>query len=312
MADRAERLVNLTIALLEARAPMTLADIRAKTGYYVQGDPEAGRRMFERDKDALRSMGIPLRTVTASGGTGDVGYVLDRREYELPPIQLSVEEMNALAVALSAVSDRTAATGFAKVQAAGPDPSEAPRSPAVTSPLPASADILTEAIAARQVVTFRYRTAAGEESDRTIDPWTLVARRGRAYVIGRDHDKDQQRAFRLDRVTSQVKAVGDPDAFAPPTGIDVAAATSPPSLDAVAATIVVDREQRWLVEREGGVEVDRDEQAITYEVAGPENVLVQLACSLGARGQVQEPAALRAAVIAALERLRDDHEQGST
>ncbi|MDX1510487.1 MAG: WYL domain-containing protein [Nitriliruptorales bacterium] len=311
MADRAERLVNLTIALLEARAPMTLADIRHKTRYYVQSDPEAGRRMFERDKDALRSMGIPLRTVSASGGTGDVGYVLDRREYELPPIQLSVEEMNALAVALSAVTDRTAATGFAKVQAASPDPSRAPRSPAVTSPLPAVADVLTEAIAQRQVVTFRYRTAAGEEGDRTIDPWTLVARRGRAYVIGRDHGKDQQRAFRLDRLTSDVRAVGDPGAFEPPRGIDVAAATPPPGAQVVSATIVVEREHRWLVEREGGLEVDRDEASVTYEVVGPEHVLVQLACSLGDRGRVEQPDELRAAVSASLEHLRDEHAPGS-
>jgi len=311
MGDRAERLVNLTIAFLEARAPMTLADLRRKTTWYDQADPEAGRRMFERDKDALRSLGIPLRTVPTTGASGDVGYILDRKEYELPAVDLSVEEMSALGVALGAVTDSSAASGYAKVWAAGPDPGRPPRSPAVAQALPPQADTLSEAIAARRCVAFGYRTASGDESRRTIDPWTLVWRRGRAYVVGRDHDRDAQRAFRLDRISGSVTEVGDADAFTTPEHLDVAAATEVPGAATISATVVVERQHRWLVEREGGIEIDRSERTVTHQLVAPREAVVQLACELGARGRVIEPPQAVAAVVTALERMRDTHVDGA-
>lgn len=311
MGDRAERLVNLTIAFLEARRPMTLTDLRAKTGFYQQSDLEAGRRMFERDKDALRSMGIPLRTVPAPGDTGDVGYTLDRREYELDEIDLTVEEMSALAVALGAITDRELARGLAKVAAVAPDPRPSASGAAVTSALPSGVDPIVRAIEDRQAVAFRYSSGSGDVSERTIDPWLIAWRRGRAYVIGHDHERDAQRVFRLDRVEGIVRPVGDPGAFEIPSEVDVQAATSRPGLPPVSATFVVDRRHRWLVERAGGHTTSEDEEQAQLEMTAPLDVVVELACEVGGRGQVTAPPAAVTATRAALAAIVDAHQDGT-
>lgn len=311
MGDRAERLVNLTIAFLEARRPMTLTDLRAKTGYYRQADAEAGRRMFERDKDALRSMGIPLRTVPAPGDTGDVGYALDRREYELAEIDLTVEEMSALAVAVGAITDRDLARGLAKVAAVAPDPQPTTADAAVTSSLPSGVDPLVAAIEDRQAVSFRYAPSAGDVAQRTIDPWRIAWRRGRAYVIGRDHERDAQRVFRLDRIEGIIRPVGQAGAFERPEGIDVEAATSRPGPPPVVATLVVDRRHRWLVERAGGATIEEEGNQDRLEVTASLDAVVELACELGDRGRVVSPPEAVEATRAALAAIASAHRGGS-
>jgi hypothetical protein len=78
VSAKVERLVNLTIALLETRKPLTFAELRARTGYYGQADPESARRMFERDKDDLRRLGVPIETRPVPLAAED-GYLVDRR-----------------------------------------------------------------------------------------------------------------------------------------------------------------------------------------------------------------------------------------
>ena len=58
--QRIERLLNLIAALLDSSRPMTAEEIRTRIAGYDQANPEAFRRAFERDKVALRDMGIPL------------------------------------------------------------------------------------------------------------------------------------------------------------------------------------------------------------------------------------------------------------
>jgi proteasome accessory factor B len=60
---RIERLINLIAALLDTRHPMTAEEIRSRIAGYDQGSHDAFRRAFERDKDSLRHMGIPLELV---------------------------------------------------------------------------------------------------------------------------------------------------------------------------------------------------------------------------------------------------------
>jgi proteasome accessory factor B len=62
VVPKVERLVNLTVALLEARRPLTFDQIKARTRFYGQDDAESARRMFERDKDELRRLGVPIET----------------------------------------------------------------------------------------------------------------------------------------------------------------------------------------------------------------------------------------------------------
>ncbi len=65
--DRLERLVNLVVALLDTRRPLTREELRERVGGYTD-DEDNFRRNFERDKDLLRQMGIPVVTEAARPG----------------------------------------------------------------------------------------------------------------------------------------------------------------------------------------------------------------------------------------------------
>ncbi|MBO0729923.1 MAG: hypothetical protein J2P57_11740, partial [Acidimicrobiaceae bacterium] len=102
--DRLERLVNLVAALLDADVPLSRDQLQTRVGGYA-GDPATARRNFERDKDLLRQMGLPLVTEALDPGRPDeqFGYRIPRDRYELPDPGLDDEEVAALRLAASAV-----------------------------------------------------------------------------------------------------------------------------------------------------------------------------------------------------------------
>ena len=129
-AKRAERLVNLVIALLSTRQYVTAARIRATVPGYEPDDgtdraDEAFKRMFERDKAELREMGVPLETGRTSVFDTEDGYRIARADYELPEIQLTGEEAAAVGLALrlweSAQLAGAAQSALVKLRAAGVD-----------------------------------------------------------------------------------------------------------------------------------------------------------------------------------------------
>ena len=129
-AKRAERLVNLVIALLSTRQFVTAAKIRATVPGYDADDrsekaDEAFKRMFERDKAELREMGVPLETGRTSAFDTEDGYRIARADYELPEIQLTGEEAAAVGLALrlweSAQLAGAAHSALVKLKAAGVD-----------------------------------------------------------------------------------------------------------------------------------------------------------------------------------------------
>src|SRR5215207_11341162 len=102
--DRVERLTNLLALLLETSRPMTLVEIAGELeGQYV-GKESTRRAAFERDKAALREIGVPIETTVLSGDQAGVsGYWIDRDRYELTDLHLEADEMRALQVAVAAV-----------------------------------------------------------------------------------------------------------------------------------------------------------------------------------------------------------------
>ena len=246
-AKKTERLVNLVIALLATRRHLSVEEIRrAVPGYGEPGDPraeEAFRRMFERDKEELRELGIPLETGTDSVWDDEPGYRIARRDYALPDIALAPDEAAALGLAArlwdSAGLATPARRAVAKLQAAG----AAVETPAGAedgdgSPLgqlagavDAAEPALEPCLAAlrhRQVLRFSYRAASSAASstaavtDREVEPWGVVSWRGRWYLVGHDRSRDDVRAFRLSRIAGPVQAVGPRGAApAPPEGVDL-------------------------------------------------------------------------------------------
>jgi proteasome accessory factor B len=305
VTPKVERLVNLTVALLETRRPLTFAELKQRTGFYDQDDAESARRMFERDKDDLRRLGVPVETQDVAFGE-DLGYRIPRAAYELPDVELTAQEVAALALAVRLTGSNAAALALAKLAARAPDPAGLDARPTTRIELaPEQVDVVADAVVARVPIRFTYRTAAGEVAERTIDPYAVVRRRAAWYVVGRDHARDALRAFRLDRITDRPRSVGASGAYEVPGDLDVAAAVSGPEVEGVAAVVAVSPSHRWTVESRGGRVTDRahgDWPVLALDGLDPERGLSFL-LGLGADAIVLEPPELREAVRSALRRL---------
>ena len=129
-ARKTERLLNLVLCLLATRRYLSVGQIRSAVPGYGEGgaDDEAFRRMFERDKEELRDLGIPLETGSHSVWDDDVGYRIARRNYELPDVHLEPDEAAALGLAArlwrSAGLAEATSSALLKLRAAGIDTSD--------------------------------------------------------------------------------------------------------------------------------------------------------------------------------------------
>ncbi|MDC7122711.1 WYL domain-containing protein [Cellulomonas fimi] len=232
----AERLLNLVIALVNTSGRMTKEQVRASVaGYQDAPSDDAFERMFERDKDTLRELGIPVLTVTDAGHGDDIGYRIDAEQYALAPLDLTAGELGVLAMAAQVWQDQSlradTSRALTKLRAVGAAPQStdlvAGLAPRVRSGGGAIGPLL-DAVQARQVVRFVYRAAnTGEVRERTVEPWKLLARRGGWLLVGRDRERDAPRSFRLSRVEGTVRLVGAPGAFEPPPAEELASALHP-------------------------------------------------------------------------------------
>jgi proteasome accessory factor B len=221
----AERLLNLVIALVNTSARMTKEQIRRSVaGYADAASDDAFERMFERDKDTLRELGIPILTVTGSGHGDDIGYRIDQEAYALPPIDLTAAELGVLSLAAQFWQDSSArmdtSRALTKLRAVGAEPEATDLVAGLAPRVRAGGDAfapLLDAVQARQAVTFTYRAAStGEVLTRVVEPWKLLARRGGWFVVGMDRDRAAPRSFRLSRIEGRVRTVGQPGAYGEP------------------------------------------------------------------------------------------------
>ena len=317
-AKRAERLVNLVIALLGTRQYVTAARIRATVPGYETDDgseraDEAFKRMFERDKAELREMGVPLETGRTSAFDTEDGYRIARAEYELPEITLTGEEAAAVGLALrlweSAQLAGAAHSALVKLRAAGVDVD-----PQRTLPIQPRLDAVEPAFEAcyaaardRRRVEFDYRRPDEDTAARRhVQPWGVVAWHGRWYLVGQDLDRQAPRVFRLSRVVGSPAVTGPEGAFAPPPGVDLAAIVARQAGGGEEQLVVVRARpgtavglRRAALPLGTGPDGDDRLQLTTTEPAA-------LADQLAAYGPdvvVEAPTAVRDAVVARLTRL---------
>lgn len=219
-------------------------------------------RMFERDKDELRAFGIAIRSEISPDGESH-GYKLAARDFYLPYLALVTEQgstrpanttrefYRALAHLtfepdeLAAVVDASArvaqldepalaadARGAHRklafdlpTDAVRPDPA-APTVHAAKGSDPRTFETLGDALRRRKVVTFGYHAMhTGSEATRTVDPYGLFFLGGHWYLVGRDHDRDALRNFRVSRIRDpkpNTKSPAKPD-YDIPTAFDLEA-----------------------------------------------------------------------------------------
>lgn len=236
-----ERLLNLTMCLMATPRFLSVDEIGRLVDGYEPGDtPEqqvAFRRMFERDKDDLRELGIPLETGADGGWDDEAGYRIRPGDYALPDIALDPDEAAALGLAARLWSSASLADASAravrKLAAGGARTRPGPEGlePRVDATEPAFEPCLA-AVRSGRAVRFPYRRPGDREpTERHVEPWGVVSWHGRWYVAGHDRDRGAPRVFRLSRVAGAVRAVGPAGAVRVPPGVDLremVAATEPP------------------------------------------------------------------------------------
>lgn len=310
---KTERLLNLVICLLSTRRPLTKSQIRqAVPQYAVTGSSsastEAFERMFERDKDELRELGIPLVTSAQDALFGDdLGYRVDRDAYALPDVHLEPDELAVVGLASRVWQQASlagpAARALTKLKALGApqdDGSMIGLEPRVLTAEPAF-DALWAAVRDRVPVTFTYRTAStGQVAVRTVEPWAVTSWHGRWYLAAYDRDRDAARMFRLSRVEGEVRVVGEPGEYVVPDGAAARVLATPATPEGTRGTarVRVRAGAGQLLRRRAGVvqasEGGWDELAIEYD--DPE-VLAEELVTHGPSVVALEPPVLREAVI---------------
>ncbi|MFT3831726.1 MAG: WYL domain-containing protein [Micropruina sp.] len=312
MAPRkSERIMNLAICLLMARRFLDRNHIREVVDGYAGLSDAAFERTFERDKDDLRAMGVPVETGSNSTLFPDeVGYRIRRQDFELPPIDFTAAEATALGLAsqvwgTAALAERTV-SALAKLRAAGidPDASRVPgSSPSIGAKEPAF-EMLWQATMTRTAVAFEYR-----DMHREVEPWVLTYRRGSWYLVGLDRTRGAPRMFKLARISGEPQTIGKPGDYRLPESVDLAELTrslepAPAAADAVVAI-------------RGDAAPDLRRRGVRTEHYAPlppgfaawrvpyarERDFVSEVCGLGAAVLVLEPSALRRRVIDRLERV---------
>jgi proteasome accessory factor B len=224
---KTERLLSLVVCLLSAGKYLTAAQIRAA----VPGYPEsfdAFKRMFERDKDELRELGIPLETGVSATADEEPGYRIPRQAYVLPEVRLEPDEAAVLGLAArtwrQAELAGAAAGALLKLRAAGIEAEETTQ-PGIEPRLrtgEAAFGPLWEAVRDRRPVSFGYRGAGRSSTQqRRLEPWGVVNRHGHWYVAGLDRDRGATRVFRLSRIDGRVTFGGPAGTVTVPEGTDV-------------------------------------------------------------------------------------------
>ncbi|MER7046326.1 MULTISPECIES: helix-turn-helix transcriptional regulator [Streptomyces] len=212
---KAERLMNLALCLLGTRRPLSKRELRGSIEAYLEAaSDDAFNRMFERDKDDLRELGLVIETV--ENLDGETGYLARRDSNRLPPITLDAEEAAALGLAAKVWQQARlagAASGaLQKLRAAGmPEAEDAYDTQSALEPrIPvheAAFEPLMLACRDRRPVIFDYRKAtAARPEQRQVEPWTLECWRGHWYLAGWDRDRGAERVFRLSRITGRVRS----------------------------------------------------------------------------------------------------------
>jgi proteasome accessory factor B len=314
-ARKSERLLNLLITLLVSRSYVTKERIREVVEQYRDTTNDAFEKMFERDKEELRSLGIPIEVGYVDRAFEDEpGYRVERSAFELPEIDLEPEEAAVIGLAArvwqhaglaSATSD-----ALMKLKAAGVVVDRAALNVvqpqlAVEEP---TFETMWTATETRTPVRFSYRTSASAEATtRHLQPWGVVSSRGRWYVVGLDTDRDAPRLFRLSRIQGEVSLDGKAGSFEVPEGTDIRSLTeslAPESGDHRARLLIRQDAAHGLRRHaaatgDGQVPEGWDRIEVSY---GRATALADEVLGYGADVIVEEPQEVRAIVV---DRLRE-------
>lgn len=223
MAKDTEKLIrqlSLISYLMAERRPVTALEIRRDVEGYSGMNEDAFARRFYADRAELESLGIQLTVDKPldAGGEQET-YSLRPENFHLPAIAFSDSELAALHTALSLLDGEFAYAeplrlALQQISWGRPSPLESPDQQGVALGITASAgghDLsqrlakVETAIFRHKTITFDYYTMERDEvSARKVDPYHLLFQGGQFYLVGRSHERDAIRVFRLSRMQGKV------------------------------------------------------------------------------------------------------------
>lgn len=336
-----ERLLNMVSFLLKAQRPVPLSQIRSSVNGYDDAGAEEGvvERRFERDKAALRELGVPLKYVADDGDPEAAGYTIEREAYFLPRIQLTHSEAAllagagrfALAGAAGPVSEALT-SAIRKLQFDSPIPGDVRqtgeertifhRARAADTGEQRRLEELTSAILNRRAVAFTYYgIGADKVRRRAVEPYGIGFAGGRWYLAGRDIDKGEIRIFRTDRIRGgirRLRADGTRPEFDTPAGFRVQDYVGvPPWLFGKARRTAVrirfDSDVAFMVQMHpapGDKWTQDGAGAILTRQATHLDALLRWVLGFGRHAQVLDPPEFRAQAVNALRATAALHSEG--
>jgi proteasome accessory factor B len=268
--QKSERLLNLLIMLLVQRRPVGKDRIREIL--YPTSSTEAFEKMFERDKEELRSLGVPVEVAHLDAFFDDeTGYLIRPDEFALPDITLEPDEASVIGLAAKVWEHARLAEATTeavrKLTAAGLPVDVSALDlvqPRLAADEPAF-DAFWQATHERAPLTFDYARPGQPAITRHLQPWGVVRYSGRWYAVGLDTDRNEERVFRLSRVRGEPRRDGPGGSFEVPAGTDVrdVARRLAPSRPRVEPAVV-------LVRSGCGHQLRRRAAAIETDVRGPD------------------------------------------
>jgi proteasome accessory factor BC len=324
--DKLIRQLSLVAFLMAERRPLTARDVKGNVEGYSEMSDEAFARRFYSDRAELLALGVPLDS-QRDEFTGEELYTLRSERYFLPPLELSDDELAALQTCLHLLDGNFAYAeplrlALQNLALGRPGFEDAPSETAgrvvkreadYSPETPGRLSKLEGAISKQRTVKFGYHSILrDEERERTIDPYALLLERGRWYVIGRDHDADDIRTFRVSRIRGDIRlATRRERDFRLPEDFDVETYRGRAEWQIGdlqgEARIEVGGDTAWWVERVYGRAGQVEDGVFVTQYAGLDS-LTRWILRQDGRAVPQSPPDLRRTVKAALNSVQDRHE----
>jgi len=300
-AQKTERLINLTLALLATKRYLTKSEIfKTVAGY--SGSPETMERMFERDKDELRSLGIAIEVKGIDPLFEDEqGYLIRSETFQLSENEFSKEELLYLTMAANLWHDSALGSdskaALLKIQSlSGPIENDAINTPAVRDS--ESAALLSsafEAVDTEQLIKFGYK---GKE--RTVQPFGLYTRDGFWYLVARE--EDEIKSFKLLRIEGKIVREGRAGSFKKPPEFDlIKFLSNSRSEQEILAKVYVRKEQVHVLRSKYSTKEINEEWDLMSIPYIYEQEIIETILWYGTNIIVDSPASLRSEVISRLK-----------
>lgn len=223
MAKDTEKLIrqlSLISYLMAERRPVTAPEIRRDVEGYSAMNEDAFARRFYADRSELEALGIQLSVDKPVEGLAEQeNYSLPPENFHLPAIEFSNDELAGLSTALSLLDGEFAYAeplrlALQQISWGRPSPLNAPEQRSIALGITASAgghDLsqrlakIETAIFRRKTIVFDYYTMQRDDlGTRRVDPYQLLFEGGQFYLLGRAHERDAIRVFRLSRIRGKV------------------------------------------------------------------------------------------------------------